>query len=153
MDQIILGQKDSGNDTVRLLRQCDSGVKMGISSIEDVLDDVQSRELYSGLRDSLQEHHRLEKETRALLRDLGEPDRDPPAMARGMSKIKTELKMMTERKDAAVADLIVDGCNMGVKSLSKYLNQYQAADTQSRDIAKKLIAMESDLSLQMRSYL
>ena len=153
MDQIILGQKDSGNDTVRLLRQCDSGVKMGISSIEDVLDDVQSRELYSGLRDSLQEHHRLEKETRALLRDLGEPDRDPPAMARGMSKIKTELKMMTEHKDAAVADLIVDGCNMGVKQLSAYINEYENADDKSKRLAKRLINCEEKLAKELKIYL
>jgi hypothetical protein len=31
---------------------------------------------------------------------------------------------------------------MGVKSLSKYLNQYKAADEKSKDYAKKLIAME-----------
>ena len=36
-----------------------------------------------------------------------------------------------------VADLMTDGCNMGVKSLSRYLNQYKAADEQSKNIAKK----------------
>ena len=29
-------------DTIKLLRECDAGVKMGISSIEDVLDHVQA---------------------------------------------------------------------------------------------------------------
>ena len=27
-------------DTIKLLRECDAGVKMGVSSIEDVLDNV-----------------------------------------------------------------------------------------------------------------
>lgn len=151
---MILGSfSQPGNDTVRLLRECDSGVKMGVSSIEDVMDDVQNRQLYDTLNGSLQEHRRLEQETRKILREFGEPDRDPPAIARGMSKMKTEIKMMTDDKDAAVADLIVTGCNMGVKSLSKYLNQFGAADERSKDIAKKLIAMESDLSENMRGYL
>ena len=42
---------------------------------------------------------------------------------------------------------------MGVKSLSRYLNQYQAADERAKDIAKKLIAQEERLCAQMRPYL
>ena len=32
-------------DTVRLLRECDSGAKMGISAIDDVMDHVKSDKL------------------------------------------------------------------------------------------------------------
>ena len=55
--------------------------------------------------------------------------------------------------DKTVADLMTDGCNMGVKSLSGYLNQYKAASEKSKDIAKKLIAIEADLGENMRAYL
>ena len=57
------------------------------------------------------------------------------------------------KSDATIADLITDGCNMGVKSLSRYLNQYQAADEETKDIAKKLIKQEEELSIHMRSFL
>lgn len=58
-----------------------------------------------------------------------------------------------DESDATIADLITDGCNMGVKSLSRYLNQYQAADEETKDIAKKLIKQEEELSIHMRSFL
>ena len=32
-------------DTIRLLRECDAGIKMGVSSIDEVLDYVNSDEL------------------------------------------------------------------------------------------------------------
>ena len=32
-------------DTIRLLRECDAGVNMGISSIEEVIDKVKSENL------------------------------------------------------------------------------------------------------------
>ena len=67
--------------------------------------------------------------------------------------MKTNLKLSMDNSDATIADLMTDGCDMGVKSLSRYLNQYKAADERSKDIAKKLIALEADLSLQMRQYL
>lgn len=150
--KITLGDAGS-NDTVRLLRECGSGVKMGVSAIEDVVSGVSDTGLRAILNDSLEEHRRLEGETRELLRKKGEPDRDPPAMAKSMSKMKTEIKMTLSERNAAAADVITDGCNMGVKSLSKYLNEYKAADERSKDIAKKLISMESDLSIAMRPYL
>ena len=48
---------------------------------------------------------------------------------------------------------MTDGCNMGVKSLHKYLNQYKAADETSKDITKRLINLEEDLVLNIREYL
>ena len=74
-------------------------------------------------------------------------------MAKGMSWIKTNVMMAVDAGDHTIADLIIDGCNMGVKSLSRYLNQYAAADEHSKDIAKKLISMEESLAVKMRDYL
>ncbi len=70
-----------------------------------------------------------------------------------MSWMKTNVKLAMDESDATIADLITDGCNMGVKSLSRYLNQYQAADEETKDIAKKLIKQEEELSIHMRSFL
>lgn len=74
-------------------------------------------------------------------------------MAQGMSWMKTNVKLAMDESDATIADLITDGCNMGVKSLSRYLNQYQAADEGTKDIAKKLIKQEEELSIHMRPFL
>lgn len=74
-------------------------------------------------------------------------------MAKGMSWIKTNAKLAMDNSDAAVADLMTDGCNMGVKSLCKYLNQYKAADESSKSIAKRLIELEEKLTIDMRTFL
>lgn len=41
---------------------------------------------------------------------------------------KTNVKLVMNESDQTIADLMTDGCNMGVKSLNKYLNQYKAAN-------------------------
>ena len=74
-------------------------------------------------------------------------------MAKTMSKMKTGMKLSMQETDATIADLMTDGCNMGVKSLSRYLNQYKAADEVSKDIAKRLIKQEDQLILDARPYL
>ncbi len=47
-----------------------------------------------------------------------------------------------DESDETIADLMTDGCNIGIKSLNKYLNQYKAADEKTKNITKQLINIE-----------
>ncbi len=140
-------------DTIKLLRECNSGVKMGVSAIDEVLDKVKNKELYNVLNASKQEHERLGDKTRDILNDYQDSGKEPNPMAKGMSWIKTNVMLSMKESDTTIADLITDGCNMGVKSLNKYLNKYEAAEEKVKDITKKLINLEEKLSEDMRSYL
>jgi len=140
-------------DTIRLLRECDAGVKMGVASIDDVLEYVTSEELKKELKDCKIEHEKLNIEIQKLLNDYSDDGKDPNPMAKGMSWMKTNVKIAIDGSDSTIADLITDGCNMGVKSLNKYLNQYEAADEVSKDICKRLIKLEEKLAIQLREYL
>ena len=140
-------------DTVRLLRECDAGIKMGISSIEEVLDHVTSRDMKRKLDSCKREHDKLKTQCRDLLNEFGDEGKNPNPMAKSMSWIKTNTMMAFDENDARIADLMTDGCNMGVKSLSRYLNEYEAADERSKDIAKRLINLEQQLTADLRSYL
>ena len=140
-------------DTVRLLRECGAGITMGIDSIEDVLDRVKSTDLRDMLTNCQREHQKLRAEVDQLLERYQDEGKSPNPIAKSMSWMKTNVKMAMEGGDATVADLMTDGCNMGVKSLNKYLNQYKAADEKSKDIAKKLINLEHQLTLDLRRFL
>lgn len=141
------------HDTIRLLRECDAGVKMGISSIDDVLDNVKAEDFKDKLNVCKEKHEDLECKIRTTLSRFGDEGKEPNPIAKGMSWVKTNAKLAMDESDRTIADLMTDGCNMGVKSLSKYLNQYKAADEESKDIAKKLIATEADLATDIRMYL
>lgn len=140
-------------DTIKLLRECDAGVKMGISSIEDVVDRVQASRFRQQLANSRADHQQLEKEIQTQLDRFDDEGKDPNPMAKGMSWIKTNAKMAVDGSDQTIADLMTDGCNMGVKSLHRYLNQYKAADEKAKDITKRLINLEESLAIDIRSYL
>lgn len=140
-------------DTIKLLRECDAGIKMGVSSIDEVLDYVESDSLKKDLETSKEEHKKLDKELQGLLDRYRDEGKEPNPMAKGMSWMKTNMKLVMNESDHTIADLITDGSNMGVKSLNKYLNQYVAADEKSKDLCKRLINLEEDLIIQMRQYL
>ncbi len=140
-------------DTIKLLRECDAGVKMGVSSIDEVLEYVKSDRLKEYLSKCREEHDKLNGELQSLLEKYRDDGKNPNPIAKGMSWIKTNVKLGLNESDATIADLITDGCNMGVKSLNRYLNQYKAADEVSKDITKRLINLEEQLAIDIRGFL
>lgn len=148
-----MDRNGADGDTVKLLKECDAGIKMGVSAIDDVMDNVKSENLKGLLNDSKNQHEKLKDEILMELNRHGDDGKNPNPMAKSMSWIKTNMKIASDNSDNTVADLITDGCNMGVKSLSKYLNQYKSADTKSKDITKRLVQIESNLADNIREFL
>ena len=140
-------------DTVALLQECGSGVRMGTESIRQVEDRIHSAPMRQQLIACRKKHERLGHRTVELLQKYGAQPQEPSAMLRGMAWLKTNVKMMTEFSDAAAADVLTDGCNMGVKSLTKYLNGYPDAAPEARAITKELIALEEQTTRELQPYL
>ena len=140
-------------DTIKLLRECDAGVKMGVDSLDEVMPYVRSEKLKEYLIRCKTEHDKLGVEIGEMLTRYGDEGKDPNPMAKGMSHVKTNFKLGMKESDNTIADLITDGCNMGVKSLNRYLNQYKAADEVSKDVTKRLINLEERLAIDLRDYL
>lgn len=140
-------------DTIHLLKECDAGTKMGVVSIDDVLDIVKDETLKKLLTESKDHHSKLGNDLHSLLNEYGSEEKDPNPIAKGMSWFKTNMKITMKNSDSTIADLITDGCDMGVKSLHKYMNQYRNADKKAVDICKRLISIEEDLRDKLRVYL
>lgn len=140
-------------DTIHLLKECDAGSKMAVASIDEVLEDVKHSELKSLMQKSKDNHEKLGNEIHSLLMEYNSEEKDPNPMAKGMSWMKTNMKMAMDNCDATVADLLTSGCDMGIKSLYKYLNQYPEAEKKVKDICQKLIDIEEELRRDLRAYL
>ena len=136
-------------DTIKLLRECDAGIKMGVSSI----DDVHAAKMKKILIECKEEHNAIKQEIQKLLDEYHDDGKDPNPIAKGMSWIKTNVKLIVDESDNTIAELMTDGCNMGVKSLNKYLNEYKAADDRAKDKTKRLIELEKKLCEQMHPFL
>lgn len=140
-------------DTIQLLHECNAGVKMGIASIDEVINKVQNPHFQSVLGKCKEVHSNFDEEVKQLLAQNGEEGKEPTAMAKGMSKIMTNLKTAVEPGDETIADIITDGCNMGVKTLQRHLNEYKTADAQAKNITERLIQSEKKLAEEISVYL
>ena len=101
----------------------------------------------------MKENEEIKNDLQTLLVDYHDEGKEPNPMAKGMSWMKTNVRLKMNESDSVVADLITDGCNMGIKSLNRYINQYKAADKKSKDLAKRLIGTEERLAFEIREFL
>ena len=141
------------DDTCKLLGECDAGIQMAVSSIDEVLPMVESFHLRQQLSNCKRAHEQLRSQAHTLLAKYEGEGKSPNPMAKGMSWLKTNVKLALQPGDQSVADLIIDGCNMGIKSLHKYSNRYPEATQDAKKLVGQLIEEEQRLQRDLQSYL
>lgn len=140
-------------DTIKLLRECDAGLQMGISSINEVLEYIDNETFKNRLSKCKEESKELRKELLELLDTYHDDGKAPNPMAKGMSWVKTNVMLVVKQSDKTIANLMTEGCNMGVKSLNKYLNQYKNANEKSKDLTRRIADSEERLVIDIRRFL
>lgn len=146
-------EKMTNEDTVKLLKECNAGVKTAVASFDEVLTEIKSDKLKELLEKAKKDHEELGNETHELLNKYHDSEKDPNPIAKAMSWMKINMKLWQDSEDKVIAGLMIDGCNMGIKSLYGYINQYQNANKTVVDIAKKLTKIEEKLMVDLREFL
>ncbi len=128
------------DDTIKLLNECNAGIKMGVESINEVIDNVKNEELRSILKKYLNDNKELGDKTHQYLNQFHDSGKEPNPIAKTMSWFKTNIKLLQGTDiDEQIADLMTDGCNMGIKSINRYLNKYPNANEEIKGLARDLI--------------
>ena len=142
----------TNEDTFSLLKECDAGVKMATDSLDDVRDYAKTPEMRALLNTSRQQHEWIGREVQDMLQKCGGKDKNPHPVARKMASVKTNAKLSVDNSEQNVAELIADGCDMGVKSLKGYLEQYKGAEVPARALCRTLVAVEEQLGTEIRRF-
>ena len=140
-------------DTIELLKENDLGIKMAVGIFDEVIGEISNCEFKRLIEKSKEDHESLQMDIENLLNSYLEEEKEPTLMAKSMSWMETNFKLMVDDTDMKIADIITDGCNMGTKTLSKKLNEYKYADETSKQLTNKLIKLEDDLTFSLRKYL
>ena len=124
--------------TVDLLRECDSGCAMAAESLEQIRDFVSDQGLWNEITASYEKHQDLDLRIK---------------MASALSWMSTEMRMMAKGGDKEAASIVTDGCNMGIKTICGYKNQYSGASKAAMELADELTGMEENLRDHMKKFL
>ena len=131
-------------DSINLLKECNAGCKSATNSMEQVESFINNDELRSVIDKYNDKHIKIGDECHEMLNEMEESEKDPHAIAKVFSWVSTEVKLMVDDDSSKIAQLMVDGCNMGIKSVSKYINQYKNASKEIMSLAKNLVKIEQE---------
>ncbi|WP_302625760.1 hypothetical protein [uncultured Eubacterium sp.] len=140
-------------DSINLLKECNSGCKMAIESMERVEKNLADNEMKSIIDEYKDKHCQIKAQTYHLLKKDGEDGKDPNPMAAAMSKITTEVKMSFMGDSHQAAKLMMDGCNMGIQSICEHENDCRNADETAKEVAHNLVKIEKEVMGKMEKFL
>ncbi len=139
-------------NTVELLMECNKGTKMAISSISQLLEKINGTDFCKLVKAYYEKHKELQRQTAELLQEYGMKEAQILPVTAAFSYISTEMKTMVY-DDKKIAGILMDGCNMGIKSVSEYLNKYTDADVRSVELARSLVRIEEHFMSDVKEYL
>lgn len=140
-------------DSINLLKECNSGCKNATDSMEQIMPYVKDESLKKLIDDYNKKHIELGDECHQILNKQGEDEKDPSKITKAMAWMGTEIKLFIDADSKKIADMLVDGCNMGIKSLSRYSNKYKKSESKIKDICFELISLEQDFMNELLMYL
>lgn len=141
------------DDTKVLLQECSKGCKMAIESLDQIMEFVDDAKLCKLIDNSKDKHREIEADVANLLAGIGQEDAEPGKMVSAFSWMTTEVKMMLNENNNQAVKIIMNGCNMGIQTISEHMNQCRDADEKSRSLADKLIKEEERLMKELKAYL
>ncbi len=140
-------------DTIALLKECNAGCKSATNSMEQILEHVENPHLKDLIHETNEKHVQIGDECHQLLNEAGEDEKDPQPVAAAFAWMGTEIKMMIKDDTHQAASLLIDGCNMGIKSLCEYMNKYPDADKKSVELCERLKSSEKEFMEKLEAFL
>lgn len=140
-------------DTRKLLQECNKGCKMAIDSMEQVKGHISDGSLEKLFDEYEEKHRKIEDESSVLLDRAGQEEKEPGAAASTFAWMSTGMKLAMKDDNRQIAKLMMDGCNMGIQSISENINKYPEASKESIHIAKDLVKMEEAFMGELKDFL
>ena len=139
--------------TKKLLEECNSGCKMAVNSMDQVSEYIEDEKLSQVVGVYRDKHKKIEDKSSELLQRYGETGKEPGAAASVFSWFTTEIKLMLKDDRNQIAKLLMDGCNMGIQSISEAVNDNPEASRESKAAAKRLVKELENFMKDLKPFL
>ena len=151
-DKMKKEEKNKINKDV--LDELNKGCAMGMDALRDILDKVENKKFKKVLEKEFDKykdiHHRIEKKYEQYSKE--EPT-ETTAINKAMTSMMTEMKLMKDRSDSKIAELLSQGTNMGIIEGRKLLNHKENLDKEVEAILNDFIEMQEESIEIYKEYL
>lgn len=138
---------------VEILKEINLNSKVGMEGIDYCMDKAESNTLKSTLKKQKREYENIYDRTGNLLLSIGEKEQEVPPVQKAMSWIGVQMNTITDKSDSKVAEILIQGNNMGVVKGTKLLHEDNELDSTVRSILSDFISLQQQNIDSLKSYL
>jgi len=125
------------------LDELNKGCAMGMDAIDNILDKVENKDFKKVLEDEYDKYKVIHQRIEDKYTDYSDEEpTETNAMNKAMTSMMTEMKLMTDHSDSKIAELLLQGTNMGIIEGKKLLNHKEHLDKEVESILKDFVDMQ-----------
>lgn len=138
---------------MRLLRKTDEGTKYATETISIALDYATGSGMRQLLNKYNKEHEALKGELIETIHERGASESDHPTFSAKMAKMHMKMSLGISSSEHRIAEIMINGCHMGIKTLWKEKNRAKGSGKNSVELADRLIGIEERMKDELLPYL
>ena len=136
-----------------ILNELNKGIKMGMDSISNVSEKVQDDRFKQDLKYQYDEYNKILNEVNDELTNYDDFPKEVNPVQKAMSWMGVEMNTMMDKSNSKIAELMIQGTNMGIIEGVKLLNQNPDADNEVKNVLNKFIKFQENTVEQLKKYL
>ena len=136
-----------------ILNQVNQAIKMGMDSISNVSEKVQDSRLKDELLFQYDKYNEILNEVNDELSNYDNFPKDLNPMQKAMGWMGVEMNTLTDKSNSKIAELMIQGTNMGIIEGVKLLNHNPDTEQHIKDILNKFIDFQQNNVEQLKKYL
>lgn len=139
--------------TYEILKECSNGCKMALNSIEQLTIYLKNQDMQNLFCKYKEEYEQIEREASKLSSGKTEEEKMSEKVLETFAWFSAEMKLLFRDDHAKIAEMMIDGANMGIKSITEKRNHYPEAESESIALAKKFERLCERIIKDMKKYL
>ena len=141
------------NDNARLLNFVYQNAQMGVDSIRQLMGIVENKELKEHLKTQFQGYEEFRNTARQMLEENGFDEKEISAFSKISTYLMINMQLLTDKSATHIAEMMIQGSNMGVIDAIKNLNECEDAEQDIRNLMEKLQKFEEHNIEKLKEFL
>ena len=141
------------NDNARLLNFVYQNAQMGVDSIRQLMGIVENKELKEHLKTQFQGYEEFQNTARQMLEENGFDEKEISAFSKISTYLMINMQLLTDKSATHIAEMMIQGSNMGVIDAIKNLNDCEDAEQEIRNLMEKLQTFEEHNIDKLKEFL
>ena len=141
------------NINLTILNEINKAAKMGMDSISYVIKKADDENMKENLTFQYSEYGKIVDRVNTEFDKYGEIPDETPVTDKMMAWFGTQMNTLTDQSNSKIAELMIQGGDMGIIKCQKLLNHNPKADEEVKHILNDFVNLQKNDIEQMKKFL